>query len=580
MARDAITQRRDGKNGEDVTALTPQELDLIDRLPDAVLALDPARRIVAANLAARRLLAGDATGLALAEVAPNAEAFAEIWAAGGAGGHFEAHALARDGRAFPAAFAVGPAAPGFLLTLRDLTDQTAIERQLVERTLRDTLTGLPARTLFLEQVEQALARRRARGATHEIAVVCLDVDRFKVVNDSLGFHAGDELLAAVARRLEDALGPACALARLGGDEFGFLVETPRKTDAAMCVERALASFAQGFPISASPTGRLLTASASAGLAFADPDIDVRAQSLVSNADVALNRAKGSGGGRIEIFEPGRHGEALGLLEMELHLREALDRAEFDIVYQPVVDFESGRMRGVEALLRWNRGGQTSVPPNVFIPVAEQSGLIVPIGRFVLERATAQMAAWRRTHGAAAPDFVSVNLSARQLARDDVPALVCRALARAGLDAAHLELELTESAVLENPDAARRFLDEVVKLGASLAIDDFGTGQSSLSLLPSLPFSKLKIDRSFVSDMDVDPNSYEIVRVIVGLAKALGLRAVAEGVERESQAKLLRDMGCYFGQGFHYHRPLSAREIDRLCGLAKAEAIGVPRIVVA
>lgn len=563
-----------------MTALTPQELDLIDRLPDAVLALDPARRIVASNRAARRLLAGDATGLALAEVAPNAEAFAEIWAAGGAGGHFEAHALARDGRAFPAAFAVGPATPGFLLTLRDLTDQTAIERQLVERTLRDTLTGLPARTLFLEQVEQALARRRARGATHEIAVVCLDVDRFKVVNDSLGFHAGDELLAAVARRLEDALGPACAIARLGGDEFGFLVETPRKTDAAMSVERALASFAQGFPISASPTGRLLTASASAGLAFADPDIDVRAQSLVSNADVALNRAKESGGGRIEIFEPGRHGEALGLLEMELHLREALDKAEFDIVYQPVVDFESGRMRGVEALLRWNRGGQVSVPPNVFIPVAEQSGLIVPIGRFVLERATAQMAAWRRTHGAAAPDFVSVNLSARQLARDDVPALVCRALARAGLDAAHLELELTESAVLENPDAARRFLDEVVKLGASLAIDDFGTGQSSLSLLPSLPFSKLKIDRSFVSDMDVDPNSYEIVRVIVGLAKALGLRAVAEGVERESQANLLRDMGCYFGQGFHYHRPLSAREIDRLCGLAKAETIGAPRIVVA
>ena len=563
-----------------MTALTPQELDLIDRLPDAVLALDPARRIVASNRAARRLLAGDATGLALAEVAPNAEAFAEIWAAGGAGGHFEAHALARDGRAFPAAFAVGPATPGFLLTLRDLTDQTAIERQLVERTLRDTLTGLPARTLFLEQVEQALARRRARGATHEIAVVCLDVDRFKVVNDSLGFHAGDELLAAVARRLEDALGPACAIARLGGDEFGFLVETPRKTDAAMSVERALASFAQGFPISASPTGRLLTASASAGLAFADPDIDVRAQSLVSNADVALNRAKESGGGRIEIFEPGRHGEALGLLEMELHLREALDKAEFDIVYQPVVDFESGRMRGVEALLRWNRGGQVSVPPNVFIPVAEQSGLIVPIGRFVLERATAQMAAWRRTHGAAAPDFVSVNLSARQLARDDVPALVCRALARAGLDAAHLELELTESAVLENPDAARRFLDEVVKLGTSLAIDDFGTGQSSLSLLPSLPFSKLKIDRSFVSDMDVDPNSYEIVRVIVGLAKALGLRAVAEGVERESQANLLRDMGCYFGQGFHYHRPLSAREIDRLCGLAKAETIGAPRIVVA
>jgi diguanylate cyclase (GGDEF)-like protein len=563
--------------------LTPQELALIDRLSDAVLALDEARIVVAANVAAQRLLAGDPSGLKLSDVAPNAEAFAEIWASAG-GGNFEAHALARDGRAFPAAFGVGPASPGSLVTLRDLTDQTAIERQLVERTLRDTLTGLPARALFLEQVEQALARRRSRGGFHEIAVVCLDVDRFKVVNDSIGFHAGDELLAAVARRLEDSLGPGCALARLGGDEFGFLVECPRKTDAAMAVERALAAFLPGFALAAALPGRTLTASASAGLAFADPAADPRAQTLVSNADVALNRAKESGGGRIEIFEPARHGEALGLLEMELHLREALDKGEFDIVYQPVMDLDRIRMRGVEALLRWNRGGTTPVPPNVFIPVAEQAGLIVPIGRFVLERATAQMAAWRRTHGPAAPDFVSVNLSARQLARDDVPALVCRALAKAGLSAAHLELELTESAVLENPEAARRFLDEVVKLGASLAIDDFGTGQSSLSLLPSLPFSKLKIDRSFVSGMDVDPNSYEIVRVIVGLAKALGLCAVAEGIEREPHTKLLREMGCVFGQGFHYHRPLPAREIDRLCALAKAEteaaAASPPRAVVA
>jgi diguanylate cyclase (GGDEF)-like protein len=282
--------------------LTPQELALIDRMPDAVLVLDAARRVTATNRTARRLLAGDATGLALAEIAPNAEAFVEIWTSED-GGHFEAHALARDGRAFPAAFAVGPASPGFLATLRDLTDQTAIERQLVERTLRDTLTGLPARALFLEQVEQALARRRVRGLGGEIAVVCLDVDRFKVVNDSLGFHAGDELLAAVARRLEDALGPACPLARLGGDEFGFLVECPRKTDAAMAVERALAAFLPGFALSVALPGRTLTASASAGLAFADPEADTRAQSLVSNADVALTRAKASGGGRIEIFEP-------------------------------------------------------------------------------------------------------------------------------------------------------------------------------------------------------------------------------------------------------------------------------------
>jgi diguanylate cyclase (GGDEF)-like protein len=548
---------------------TEVEIRLIDRLPEAVLVLDASRRVLAANRMAKQMLGGDPTGQGLAEIVPNADAFPDIWtAANDKTGQFEAHALSKDGRAFPAFVSVGTASPYYLVTLRDLTDQTAIERQLVERTLRDQLTGLPARALFLEQVEQALLRRRIHGSTSEIAVVCLDIDRFKVINDSLGYHAGDELLSAVARRLEEALGGGYALARLGGDEFGFLVECGRKTEAAVAAEAALGAFTTGFTLGGSLPGRQLAVGASVGLAFADPGLAPRAPTLVSNADVALNRAKSSGGGRIEIFEPARHGDALGLLEMELALREALDKNEFDIVYQPIVDLDGGRMRGVEALLRWNRAGKFPVSPGVFIPIAEQSGLIMPIGRHVLGQACLQMARWRHEYGAAAPDYVAVNVSARQLAREDMPALVTQTLEAAGLDPCHLELELTETAVVENPAAARNLLDAVIKLGASLAIDDFGTGQSSLSLLPSLPFAKLKIDRSFVGEMDVDPNSFEIVRVIIGLAKALGLRMVAEGIERESQSKLLLDLGCVLGQGFHYFRPLPVREIERLCAAAK------------
>ncbi len=554
---------------------TEIEIRLIDRLPEAVLVLNAERRVLAANRMAKRLLGGDPAGQSLVELVPNADAVPDIWnVTGEATAQFEAHALSKDGRAFPAYVSVGAALPYFLVTLRDLTDQAAIERQLVERTLRDQLTGLPARALFLEQVEQALLRRRVHGSTSEIAVVCLDIDRFKVINDSLGYHAGDELLIAVARRLEEALGAGYALARLGGDEFGFLVECNRKAEAAILADAALDAFKDGFALGGSLPGRplpsrALTVGASVGLAFADPGIAPRAPTLVSNADVALHRAKTGGGARIEIFEPARHGDALGLLEMELALREAVDKNEFEIVYQPIVDLDGGRMRGVEALLRWNRAGKFAVPPGVFIPIAEQSGLIMPIGRHVLAQACLQMARWRREYGSAAPDYVAVNVSARQLAREDMPALVASTLEAAGLDPCHLELELTESAVVDNPAAARKLLDAVVTLGASLAIDDFGTGQSSLSLLPSLPFAKLKIDRSFVGEMDVDPNSFEIVRVIIGLAKALGLRMVAEGIERESQSKLLLDLGCVLGQGFHYFRPLPVREIERLCAAAKA-----------
>jgi len=547
------------------------ECAIMDAIGDGVLVIDGERRILRANPAAGRIL-GCAPELlaerALADVLPNAGAHVELWETDAAGTRTaEIHALAVDGRAFPATLAVGPLdAAGerwHVVTIRDTTDQARVERQLVDRSLRDALTGLPTRALFLEQVEHALARRRGGTATGEIAAVCIGLDRFKLVNDSLGYPAGDELLTAVAVRLSRELGPGVPIARLGGDEFGILVEgAARKADAVVAAERALGAFASAFQL----TARSLLIDASLGLAFAGGagDTGADAQSLLSNADVAMHRAKRIGGGRIEMFEPARHGDALGLLEIELALRGALQRGEFELAYQPILDLQRGSLRGVEALLRWKREGGTPVPPSVFIPIAEQSGLIVQIGEWVLRAACTQMRAWQERFGAAAPEFVAVNLSARQIDRGDVPALVRRTLAETGLDPKCLELELTESTVIENPDVGERVLQEVVALGVTLAIDDFGTGHSALSLLPRLPLATLKIDRGFVARMDVESESFEIVRVIVSLAQALGMRTVAEGIERESQLKLLRSLGCAHGQGYYFHRPLPAREIEALC----------------
>ncbi|MBI1245439.1 MAG: EAL domain-containing protein [Alphaproteobacteria bacterium] len=551
-------------NDSHALAAAPDSV-IFDAVGDALVVTDATRQIVRANRAAARLFGCPAQTLVnsdLARLVPNAAELGDLWQAASVPRNAEVHALSYDGRAFPATLTIG-AMPGggHVVCIRDVTDIAIAQRQLVNRSLRDGLTGLPTRGLFLEQVDHALARRRAGNATGEVAVVCLGIDRFKLVNDSLGYPAGDELLAETAGRMAAELGPGVPIARLGGDEFGILVDgVGRKGEAVVAAERALGIFSNAFAIAE----RSLLVGASLGIAFAAPEDDLAAQTLLSNADVSMHRAKKAGGGRIEIFEPARHGEALGLLEIELALRDALQRGEFELAYQPILDMQRGSLRGVEALLRWNRENGASVPPSIFIPIAEKSGLIVQIGEWVMRRACAQMKVWRDRYGAAAPEYVAVNLSAKQIDRTDVPALVRRVLADTGLDARHLELELTESTVVENPAVGQSVLQEVVALGVSLAIDDFGTGQSALSLLPRLPLAKLKIDRSFVARMDVESESFEIVRLIVSLAQALGMRTVAEGIERESQIKLLRSLGCAHGQGYFFHRPMPASGIERLC----------------
>jgi len=539
---------------------------LLDAVAHAVLAVDANGAILFANRAACDLFAAACETLVHTAMVHLVPALAERWRSGVAVGTFDGDARACDGRGFPAQLAVArcgdTAAPWHVVTVCDRSDQHESANRLAAHTLRDPLTGLAARALFLEQIGGALAQR---GSARALAVACLGIDRFKSVNDSLGSLEGDGLLKQVAARLGAELGAGVSLARLGGDEFGLLIaDAAREADIAVIVERALGVFAESFALG----GRTLPISASIGLAFAGTETETpdTPQSLMTSADIAMQRAKRTGGRRIEIFQPSRHGEALGLLELELALRDALRADQFDVVYQPIVTLANGRMSGVEALVRWDRDG-VAIPPSVFIPIAEESGLIVEIGAYVLRRACTQLAQWRRDFGTAAPDYVSVNLSARQLDRDDVPALVGRVLAETGLAARHLELELTESTVVQNAEAGRDVLRAVVGQGVALSIDDFGTGQSSLSQLPRMPISKIKIDRAFVGRMDSESECFEIVRIIVSLANALGMLVVAEGIERESQALLLRQLGCRFGQGYLFDRPLSASGIEALCAIA-------------
>jgi diguanylate cyclase (GGDEF)-like protein/PAS domain S-box-containing protein len=545
---------------------------LVDAIAHPVFVVDRHRKILFANQAACDLFAADRQALDDADLAALLPALGERKHRRMVLGSFESEARACDGRVFPAQISVALGgdghAPLHVVTVRDHSDRRDAERRIVAHSLRDPLTGLATRALFLEQIGAALAKRAPGSA---LAVACLGIDRFKSVNDSLGFVEGDALLQQVAARLAAEFGADVSLARLGGDEFGLLIaDAAREIDVAVAAERALGVFSVGFALG----GRELSASASVGLALAAADAATQdtPQRLLSNADIAMLRAKRTGGRHIEIFEPSRHGAALGKLEVELALRDALRLGEFDVVYQPIVALADGRMCGVEALLRWRRDG-VDISPSVFVPIAEESGLIVEIGAFVLRRACAQMAQWRREFGTAAPGYVSVNLSARQLDRDDVPALIGTVLAETGLAPGHLELELTESTVVQNADAGRDVLRAVVGKGVALSIDDFGTGQSSLSQLPRLPISKIKIDRAFVGRMDSESECFEIVRIIVSLANALGMVTVAEGIERESQALLLRQLGCRYGQGYLFGHPLGPDAIARLC--ANAESLPLP-----
>ena len=443
-----------------------------------------------------------------------------------------------------------PTIEGMVLNTRDITERKELEEQLAHQAFHDSLTGLANRALFRNRVEHALARMRRQRKP--IAVLLLDLDGFKTVNDSLGHAFGDSLLVAVADRLRDSLRPSDTACRLGGDEFAILAEDLEDgADAEVVADRILDALKIPFVVDA----KELVLSASIGVTIAETT-QSDADDLLRNADVAMYTAKGRGRNRFELFKPSMHQAMLDRMDLESDLRRAIDRGEFVLNYQPTVALATGWISGMEALVRWHSPDRGLVPPSVFIPVAEDTGLIVKLGAWVLEEACRQAVAWKQEFGSDAPRTMNINLSARQLQDDGLVASVAEILERTGVRPEHVVLEITESAVMADAEAMIARLHELKGLGVRLAIDDFGTGYSSMAYLVQFPIDVLKIDRSFVHGVRDEPQKMGIVRTIVELGRILDLQTVAEGIEVVEEVEELRALECELGQGYWFSRPLS------------------------
>ncbi len=437
----------------------------------------------------------------------------------------------------------------------------AFEHQLTEddirhRALHDPLTGLPNRVLFMDRLQQAIERLRRRESP--AAVLFLDVDRFKLVNDSLGHEVGDELLMAAAPRLKQALRSSDTVARFGADEFAILLEEiADEHDAIEMAQRVAGMFTRPFVLAG--TEHFVTTSIGIALAAGGE----RAEDLVRDADAAMHRAKERGRARYELFDEGIRGRAIARLRVENDLRRALERDELTLVYQPLVSLRDHSIVGVEALVRWEHPEHGRIAPADFISVAEENGLIEPIGRWVLDRACRQAAHWYRTRPDAAPIAMSVNLSAVQFRSRSLPETVAAALRGASLDPACLSLELTESVMVGYADSLMETLEALKALGVRLVLDDFGTGYSSLAYLTRLPLDALKVDRSFIDGLGTEPRDTAVTEAIIAMAHALSLQVVGEGTETALQVAELTRLGCDLAQGYHFARPLPAAEITAM-----------------
>ena len=436
-----------------------------------------------------------------------------------------------------------------LISLIDKTAEVETEKSLRSEMLRDSLTGLPNRLAFNERVEEILDHPNFREGNH--AVVVVDMTRFSRVNECVGAIAGDELLISFARRLFSALRAGDVLARTGGDEFGILMRLDRGLEDALELgERVRSVLATPFRLSELE----IRVDCSVGCALLTGNVEL-AEEVLRNAQFALKRAKLSG--RTQVYEPNQAKAARRRFSIETELRRAIEGDKLTLAYQPLIDLPTGQVSGFEALARWEHEERGQISPTEFIPVAEESGLILSLGRWALDTAARTLASWDETTGRQLPLTVGVNLSAIQIARDDVAAAVSGALNSSGIAGNRLTLELTESAIIQDPQRATRVLEALKSLDAKVAMDDFGTGYTSLSYLQRLPIDTLKIDRSFVAGMLGDGDSVAIVRAILSLAEALGLATTAEGIESEELAKALTELGCSHGQGFYFAPPLEA-----------------------
>jgi diguanylate cyclase (GGDEF)-like protein/PAS domain S-box-containing protein len=463
-----------------------------------------------------------------------------------------------EGRIFSWTYRPGPGASAVYLFAVDITGQRMMEEQLRHDALHDALTGLPNRLLFMERLGHAILRSKRRES-FLFAVLFLDLDRFKVVNDSLGHHVGDELLRLVAQRLLQCLRTEDTVARFGGDEFAILLEDIGGiSDATRVAERIQAELAA--PVNLS--GFDVFTSASIGIALSSSSYE-RPEYLLRNADMAMYRAKAAGQARFEVFDRAMHASALSRLQLETDLRHALEREEFMLHYQPIVSLQTGRIAGVEALIRWAHPDRGWMAPDEFIPVAEETGLILPIGRWVLTESCRQLREWQRRFREDAPASVGVNLSAKQFSQGDLVEQIGRALEQSGLAPGALRLEITESAVMESADSAVGLMGRLKALGVGISMDDFGTGYSSLSYLHRFPLDALKIDRSFVARINDGEQGNQMVHTILTLARSLGVSAVAEGIETPEQLETLRRLECDLAQGFHFARPMDPPQLEAL-----------------
>ena len=438
--------------------------------------------------------------------------------------------------------------------LHDPEEDKAAEEALAHAYLHDSLTGLPNRTLFTYRLAYALAKGKSTPGT--VAVLVLDLDRFKAINDGLGHEVGDEVLVAVAGRLQSANATAEVIARLGGDEFLVLFDGDDAEKEAIAFSHRVLHLLSS-PIPAGDGEVFITASI--GIAGTNPRV-TDPTPLLSNADAAMYQAKKRGGGTVEVFGEAMRMRVLDRMNTEHSLHRALERRELRLFYQPVVEISGNRAVGVEALLRWEHPEQGLVAPNRFIPVAEESGLIIPIGAWVLYEACRQLCMWQANRWGGPRGAVEVNLSARQIDHPEIITTVERILEETGLAPANLTLEITESALMNDAASALRVLRALKDLGVMLAIDDFGTGYSSLSHLQRFPLDILKIDKSFVDELGAGRGGAEIVAAVVKLAHALDLQVIAEGVETERQLDALQHLGCDFAQGYLFSRPVPAHEL--------------------
>lgn len=469
----------------------------------------------------------------------------EIWAAHHKSGTLQAECP--DGRMLAVSHRA-MADGGWLATYEDATERRSAEARIRFMAHHDALTGLPNRVLFRDHMDEAL--HRARKGAKGLALLCLDLDNFKTVNDTLGHPVGDALLEAAGQRLQGCVREGDIVARLGGDEFA-IVQTlsgePRETEAL--AERIIRQLKAPYEL----CGRRVTAGVSIGIATL-VESGMSADLLLRNADMALYRAKASGRGTYCFFEAEMDAEVQERLAVEADLQQAVEQDQFEVFYQPLTNLKTDRIAGFEALLRWRHPERGLIPPAQFIPVAEELGLISAIGEWVLRRACTDAAAW--------PEQIkiAVNLSPMQFRGADVVQTVANALEASGLSPRRLELEITESALLQDNAGTLTMLHRLRRLGTRIALDDFGTGYSSLSYLRSFPFDKIKVDRSFVGEMNARPDCEAIVNSIAGLASKLGMTTTAEGIESADQLELVRKAGCTEGQGYHFGRPTPAFEV--------------------